>query len=199
MYASEITIVLASFIAIKQTNLKKVLAYSTISQLSYITMAVSLYTERAIDISIFQMISHAFAKITLFFTAGAIYTKTGKKYLHELQGIGRSMPITMVAFSIGAIAMIGIPPAVTFWGKFLIISESLNHNVLSVVLVLISSTILNTIYFIPIIYNAFYVPCNAKYAEAPIPMLTSIIITAACTVILFLYPNIVFNIINHLK
>ncbi|WP_065434052.1 proton-conducting transporter membrane subunit [Ehrlichia ruminantium] len=200
MYASEITILLASFIAIKQTNLKKVLAYSTISQLSYITMAVSLYTERAIDISIFQMISHAFAKITLFFTAGAIYTKTGKKYLNELQGIGRSMPITMTAFSVGAAAMIGIPPAVTFWGKFFIISESLNQNIISVVLVLIASTILNTIYFVPIIYNAFYVPCNTnKYAEAPIPMLIAISITTICTILLFLYPDVIFNIINYLK
>ncbi|KYW98656.1 proton-conducting transporter transmembrane domain-containing protein [Ehrlichia ruminantium] len=200
MYASAITILLASFIAIKQTNLKKLLAYSTISQLSYITMAVSLYTERAIDISIFQMISHAFAKITLFFTAGAIYTKTGKKYLNELQGIGRSMPITMTAFSIGAAAMIGIPPAVTFWGKFFIISESLNQNIMSVVLVLIASTILNTIYFVPIIYNAFYVPCNTnKYAEAPIPMLIAISITTICTILLFLYPDVIFNIINHLK
>ncbi|QGR02726.1 cation:proton antiporter [Ehrlichia ruminantium] len=199
MYVSEITIILASFIAIKQTNLKKVLAYSTISQLSYIIMTVSLYTEYAIDISIFQMISHAFAKITLFFTAGAIYTKTGKKYLHELQGIGKSMPITMITFSIGAIAMIGIPPASTFWGKFFIISESFSQDILSVVLVLVLSTILNTIYFVPIIYNAFYATCNAKYNEAPVPMLVATTVTTICTIILFLYPDIVFNIINHIK
>ena len=199
MYVSEITIILASLIAIKQTNLKKLLAYSTISQLSYIIMAASLYTEFALKASVFQMISHAFAKITLFFTAGAIYTKTGKKYIHELQGIGKSMPITMLAFTIGAIAMIGIPPASTFWGKFFIISEALNQHNLSVVLVLISSTVLNTMYFFPIIYNAFFTSCNSKYAEAPLPMLIAITITATCTLLLFFIPNIIFNMMDSLE
>ena len=199
MYISEITIILASLIAIKQTNLKKLLAYSTISQLSYIIMAASLYTESAIKASIFQMISHAFAKITLFFTAGAIYTKTGKKYIHELQGIGKSMPITMLAFSIGAITMIGIPPAPTFWGKFFIILEALSQHNFSVVLVLILSTVLNTMYFFPIIYNAFFTPCNSKYAEAPVLMLIAITITSTCTLLLFFIPNILPNIIGSLK
>ena len=199
MYISEITIIIASLIAIKQTNLKKLLAYSTISQLSYIVMAASLYTEFALKVSVFQMISHAFAKITLFFTAGAIYTKTGKKYIYELQGIGKSMPITMVAFTIGAIAMIGIPPTPTFWCKFFIISETLNQHNLSAVLVLISSTVFNTMYFFPIVYNAFFIPCNSKYAEAPLPMLTAIIITATSTLVLFFIPNIIFNMMDSLK
>ncbi|ABD44936.1 NADH-Ubiquinone/plastoquinone (complex I), various chains family protein [Ehrlichia chaffeensis str. Liberty] len=194
MYISGITIILASLTAIKQTNLKKLLAYSTISQLSYIVMAASLYTEYAIKVSIFQMISHAFAKITLFFAAGAIYTKTGKKYLYELHGIGISMPITMVAFSIGAIAMIGIPPAPTFWGKFFILSEALSQNNITVALVLVSSTVLNTIYFLPIIYNAFSTSYNFKYAEAPVPMLISIVTTAVCTLLLFFFPDMIFDI-----
>ncbi|AHX08112.1 NADH-Ubiquinone/plastoquinone (complex I), various chains family protein [Ehrlichia chaffeensis str. Saint Vincent] len=140
------------------------------------------------------MISHAFAKITLFFAAGAIYTKTGKKYLYELHGIGISMPITMVAFSIGAIAMIGIPPAPTFWGKFFILSEALSQNNITVALVLVSSTVLNTIYFLPIIYNAFSTSYNFKYAEAPVPMLISIVTTAVCTLLLFFFPDMIFDI-----
>ena len=196
MYISGATIILASLIAIKQTNLKKLLAYSTISQLSYIVIAASLCTEYAIKVSMFQMISHAFAKITLFFTAGAIYTKTGKKYLHELHGIGMSMPITMIAFSIGAIAMIGIPPAPTFYGKFLIISEALQQKNFLVISVLILSTVLNTMYFIPIIYNAFSTSHSFKYAEAPLPMLIAIIITAICTLLLFIIPYTIFSIID---
>ncbi|AUO54560.1 proton-conducting transporter transmembrane domain-containing protein [Ehrlichia canis] len=197
MYISGATIILASLIAIKQTNLKKLLAYSTISQLSYIVIAASLCTEYAIKVSMFQMISHAFAKITLFFTAGAIYTKTGKKYLHELHGIGMSMPITMIAFSIGAIAMIGIPPAPTFYGKFFIISEALQQKNFLVISILILSTVLNTMYFIPIIYNAFSTSYSFKYAEAPLPMLIAIIITAICTLLLFVIPYIISAFIDN--
>ncbi|CEI85049.1 cation:proton antiporter [Ehrlichia minasensis] len=195
-YISGATIILASLVAIKQTNLKKLLAYSTISQLSYIIIAASLYTEYAIKVSMFQMISHAFAKITLFFTAGAIYTKTGKKYLHELHGIGKSMPITMIAFSIGAIAMIGIPPSPTFYGKFLIISEALQQKNFLVIVILILSTVLNTMYFLPIIYNAFSTSHSFKYAEAPLPMLIAIIITATCTLLLFIIQYIIFSTID---
>ncbi|AHX04263.1 proton-conducting transporter transmembrane domain-containing protein [Ehrlichia japonica] len=194
MYISGATIILASLIAIKQTNLKKLLAYSTISQLAYIVMTASLYTKYAIQVAIFQMISHAFAKITLFFAAGAIYTKTGKKYLHELHGIGMSMPITMIAFSIGAAAMIGIPPAPTFWGKSFIMSEAVHQNSIIVISVLILSTILNTIYFLPIIYNAFFKPCRFKYTEAPLPMLMVMIATTVCTLFIFFSPYTIFTI-----
>lgn len=117
-YAAGFTIITASLIALKQKELKKLLAYSTISQLSYIILFASIFSDLSMRVAIFQLVCHAFAKITLFFVAGAIITRAGEKYIDKIYGIGRSMPISMTAFAIGALSMIGVPPAPTFGVNF---------------------------------------------------------------------------------
>ncbi len=198
-YVAGFTIIAASVVALKQNNLKKLLAYSTISQLSYIILSASIFTYSAIKAAVFQLICHAFAKITLFFTAGAIATTTGKKYLHEMGGIGRSMPITMLAFSIGALAMIGLPPTSAFWGKLFIIKSAFAANNLFVVGVLILSTLLNSIYFISIIYNAFFTESSCDFKEAPALLLTPLIVTSILTLMIFFFPNPILNFLDRIK
>ncbi|WP_037349006.1 proton-conducting transporter transmembrane domain-containing protein [Anaplasma marginale] len=200
MYLSAATIIVGSVMAMQQSNLKKLLAYSTVSQLSYITLAVSMYTDGAIRAAVLQMVCHAFAKITLFFAAGAIYAVTGKTSVKEMDGIGRAMPLTAAAFCIGALAMVGVPPASTFWGKFSILSEAMGSGHIVVVLTVVASTLLNTLYFVPIIYRAFFIKPSAKSGrkEAPVPMLTAMMATSACTIALFLYPNIVFGVLDRI-
>ncbi len=192
-YAAGFTIITASLIALKQKELKKLLAYSTISQLSYIILFASIFSELSMRVAIFQLVCHAFAKITLFFVAGAIITRAGEKYIDKIYGIGRSMPISMTAFAIGALSMIGVPPAPTFWGKFLIFQAVFNSGnvILSVfvTLVLIVSTILNALYFLPIIYNAFFLKPSQNYfiKKTPILLVLPPVITAMCTLVIFLY------------
>ncbi|MFV9878252.1 MAG: proton-conducting transporter membrane subunit [Anaplasma ovis] len=202
MYLSAATIIVGSIMAMRQSNLKKLLAYSTVSQLSYITLAVSMYTDGAIRAAVLQMVCHAFAKITLFFSAGAIYAVTGKTSVKEINGIGRAMPLTIAAFCIGALAMIGVPPASTFWGKFSILSEAMGNGHIMVVLTMVASTLLNTLYFVPIIYRAFFIKPSAKSGssqkEAPVPMLAAMMATSACTITLFLHPNIVFGVLDRI-
>lgn len=200
MYLSAATIIVGSVMAMQQSNLKKLLAYSTVSQLSYITLAVSMYTDGAIRAAVLQMVCHAFAKITLFFAAGAIYAVTGKTSVKEMDGIGRAMPLTAAAFCIGALAMVGVPPASTFWGKFSILSEAMGSGHIVVVLTVVASTLLNTLYFVPIIYRAFFIKPSAKSGrkEAPVPMLAAMMATSACTIALFLYPNIVFGVLDRI-
>ncbi|CQD06903.1 MULTISPECIES: proton-conducting transporter transmembrane domain-containing protein [Wolbachia] len=191
-YAAGFTIITASLIALKQKELKKLLAYSTISQLSYIILFASIFSEFSMRIAIFQLVCHAFAKITLFFTAGAIITKTGEKYIDRIHGIGRSMPISMIAFTIGALSMIGVPPAPTFWSKFFIFQAVFNSSNVTlsvfVALVLIVSTILNALYFLPIIYNAFFLKPSRNYFIKKTPMLLILppVVTAVCTLVIFL-------------
>ncbi|MHC3897670.1 UNVERIFIED_CONTAM: cation:proton antiporter [Wolbachia endosymbiont of Nasonia longicornis] len=190
-YAAGFTIITASLIALKQKELKKLLAYSTISQLSYIILFASIFSEFSMRVAIFQLVCHAFAKITLFFTAGAIITKTGEKYIDRIHGIGRSMPISMIAFTIGALSMIGVPPAPTFWSKFFIFQAVFNSSNVTlsvfVALVLIVSTILNALYFLPIIYNAFFSKPSRNYFIKKTPMLLVLppVITAICTLVIF--------------
>ena len=149
------TIIFASYKAMKSTNLKQRLAFSTVSQLSYITMAASLATPLAVAAAIFHLISHAFGKITLFFAAGSIYTSLHKSEIKEMRGVFYQMPITMICFSLGAFSMIGLPPTVGLLSKWFIITGAVDAQDFFVLSILILSTILNASYFLPIIYDAF--------------------------------------------
>lgn len=197
-YAAGFTIIVASLIALKQKELKKLLAYSTVSQLSYVILFASIFSDLSTRVAVFQLVCHAFAKITLFFVAGSIITKTGEKYVDRIHGIGRNMPITMAAFTIGALSMIGVPPAPTFWGKFLIFQAvfSSGNVALSVfvTLVLIVSTILNAMYFLPIIYNAFFSKPSKNFfvKKTPIFLVLPPVITAVCTFIIFFSYQVIF-------
>ncbi|MGN7661440.1 MAG: proton-conducting transporter transmembrane domain-containing protein [Anaplasma sp.] len=200
MFISAATVIIGSLAAIRQTSMKGLLAYSTVSQLSYITLALSMYTDEAVRASVFQMVCHAFAKITLFFSVGAIYASTGKTETREISGIGRMMPVTAGAFCIGAFAMIGVPPAATFWGKFSILSAAVSGEHLVVALTIVASTLLNTSYFVPVMYRMFFSRATyGGHSEAPLPMLAAMIFSSACTVLLFLKPDVVFGILDSME
>ncbi len=187
---SGFTILAASVIALRADNLKRRLAYSTVSQLSYVVIAAALATPLAIMGAILHLAVHAFGKITLFFAAGAIYTAAHKTDVSELDGIGRRMPLTMGAFAIGALSLIGIPPAAGFIGKWFIMSGAADGRHLFVLAVLAISTLLNAAYFLPVVYAAFFRAPKAgaemhPHGEAPWPMVAALLFTAGMTVALF--------------
>ncbi|MEK6725628.1 MAG: monovalent cation/H+ antiporter subunit D family protein [Deltaproteobacteria bacterium] len=155
-YFVSFTIVVASVIALTKDNLKARLAYSTISQLSYIVLGAALLTPSGITGGIVHITNHAFAKITLFFCAGSIYAVAHKSNISEMAGIGRKLPFTMTAFSIGVLGMIGAPPAGGFATKWYLAIGAMEAGSMAVLLVLLSSTVLNAAYFLPIVYTAFF-------------------------------------------
>lgn len=198
VYFACFTILLASLIALKQDNLKRRLAYSTISQLSYIILGVALLSPSGITGSIMHIAIHAFGKITLFFCAGAIYAAHHKTKVSELDGIGKVMPFTMAAFAIGSISMIGIPPAAGIISKWYLMFGAIEADLLPVIAVLFCSTILNACYFLPIIYAAFFKSGDhqlsgpglaVKIREAPLMMVLPIMVTATGTIALFFGPG----------
>lgn len=139
--------------------------------------------------------AHAVGKITLFFAAGAIYTAAHKTEVRELDGIGRRMPWTMTAFSIAALSMIGLPPAVGFISKWYMLSGAMVSGQWLAVVVIVLSTLLNAGYFLPIIYRAFFVavPQDSDahaHGEAPLLMVIALTMTAAATVVLFFLPDV---------
>ncbi|NMB40651.1 MAG: monovalent cation/H+ antiporter subunit D family protein [Firmicutes bacterium] len=176
-----ITIILASIIALRQDVLKRRLAYSTISQLGYITLGGALLTQLGLTGGMLHLLNHALLKITLFFCAGAIITMTGKEKISELNGVGRRMPITMLAFTVGSIGMVGILPVNGFISKWYLLTGSLEAHMPIIIAVLIVSAVLNACYFFPIIIAAFFkkgdfAPPGSM--EAPLSMLLPIAVLA---------------------
>jgi multicomponent Na+:H+ antiporter subunit D len=192
-YFVSFTIIGASLLALAQDNLKRRLAFSTISQLSYIILGAALITPAALVGSILHMAFHGFMKITLFFCAGAILVQTGKENISEMNGIGRRMPWTMGAFAVGAVGMAGIPPVCGYLSKWYLCLGSMEAREAVFVLVLLTSSMLNVAYFFPIIYNAFFKKeagaRPAARADASWWMLAPILICALMSVILGLHPN----------
>ncbi len=186
------TIIAASVVALNADNLKRRLAYSTVSQLAYVVMATALLAPLSIIGAVLHIAAHAFGKITLFFAAGAIYTAAHKTEVSELDGIGRRMPWTMGAFAIGALSMIGLPPAAGFISKWYMLSGAMASAHWYAVAVIAISTLLNAGYFLPIVYRAFFVaPADGKgHGEAPLPMVIALTATAAGTVLLFCFPDL---------
>jgi len=155
-FIASFTIVTASIIALRQDNLKRRLAYSTIGQLSYIVLGAALLAPAAALGAMVHIANHAFTKGTLFMCAGIIAEETGVKNISQLNGMGRRLPLTMTAFTIGAFGMIGMPPLAGFMTKwYLGVGAGQSHQPIFI-MVLITSSILNSIYFLPIIYRAFF-------------------------------------------
>ena len=188
------TILLASMVAMTKDNLKARLAYSTVSQLSYIVLGAMLASKAGLIGASMHIAMHAFAKITLFFAAGAIYVASHKKQVSELNGLGRAMPVTFVAFFIGSLSIIGLPPFGGMWSKWYLGLGAVETAQLLLLAVLMISSLLNIIYLLPIPIRAFFSKPESgehytEIAEAPKSMLLAMIITSSACVILFFYPD----------
>lgn len=190
LYAAAFTIITASLIALRQTNIKRLLAYSTIAQLSYVVMAAAILKPLAEVGAAIHMVAHAFGKITLFFAAGAIYVASKKTEIAQLRGIGRRMPWTMAAFTIGALSMIGVPPTGGFVSKWYILAGAFEANNLVAVFTIIGSTVLNAAYFLPILYMVWFEKekeGGKEHGEAPFLAVLALCLTALLTLAFFLF------------
>ncbi len=187
------TILAASVIALSKDNLKSRLAYSTVSQLSYIVLGVALLTPRGIEGGLVHIANHAFSKITLFFCAGAIYVATHKKNISEMSGLGRSMPFTFGAFAVASLSMIGAPPVAGFVTKWNLLWGAVDAGSLGIVFVLLLSTLLNAAYFVPVVYTAFFGKAPDDHGhpahEAPLAMVVPLSITAVLSLVFGLFPG----------
>ncbi|HIO22517.1 MAG TPA: monovalent cation/H+ antiporter subunit D family protein, partial [Nitrospirales bacterium] len=191
---ASITLLWASTYALAQDNLKIRLAYSTVSQLSYVILGMALLTPAAMAGGMIHVANHAFSKITLFFCAGAIYVAAHKTLVSELSGLAKKMPYTMAAFTIGSLSMIGVPLFAGFVSKWNIALGAIEAQQLIFVGVLLLSTVLNASYFVPIVYKAYFETApatneNDHIQEAPAAMVVPIMITAAGTIALGIYPD----------
>ena len=143
-YVAAFTLLSSSIIALSKDNLKARLAYSTISQLAYIVLGAAIATEASVLGGGLHIAMHAIGKITLFFCAGAIYVALHKKKISEMKGIGRQMPFTMVAFFLGSLCIIGVPPMGGSWSKWYLAIGAIDADQMIFVVVLMVSSLLSS-------------------------------------------------------
>jgi multicomponent Na+:H+ antiporter subunit D len=168
--AAALTIVYGSVRALSQDSLKKRLAYSTVSQVSYIALGAAIFGPIATVGGVVHLVHQGIMKITLFFAAGNYAETLGVHRISEMDGIGRRMPGTTLAFSIGALGMIGIPPVAGFVSKWYLGLGAVESGAAAWVLpVLAASSLLNAAYFLPILYRAWFRPLPAAWPDEHIP------------------------------
>jgi multicomponent Na+:H+ antiporter subunit D len=215
LYLAGASVLLASIIAMRQDNLKARLAYSTVSQLGYVTIGALLATSSGVIGSSMHIAMHAFGKITLFFCAGAILVSLHKSKISEMRGIGRQMPLTMIAFFIASLSIIGVPPAGGTWSKWYLMMGTIETEQFVLMVILMLSSLLNIAYLLPIPFHAFFpnlmsfkasmnVAHNNETSEnklsgfdikeAPLPSLIAIVVTTIGCLMLFIYPQPLFEL-----
>jgi multicomponent Na+:H+ antiporter subunit D len=190
------TILLGSLLALRQDNLKRRLAYSTVSHLSYIVLAAALLSGPALVAGLLHLAFHATMKITLFFCAGAIAVSLGRENVSQLNGVGRVMPWTMAAFTVGALGLSGVPPVDGFVSKWYLGAAAVGAGQPWLAGILVLSGLLNAAYLFPIVHRAFFRRGVGLEGgrEASAWMVVPLILTALLSLGLGLYPNLFFGL-----
>jgi multicomponent Na+:H+ antiporter subunit D len=192
-YFASFTIVVSGMLALAQDNLKRRLAFSTVNNLAIVILGAALLSQSGITGGIFHIAAHGFMKITLFFVAGAIYVKTHKENVSDLNGIGKRMPVTMASFAIAAMGIAGVPPVAGFISKWYLCLGSLEAHQILFLFVLLTSALLDIGYFFPIIYNSFFKESKehheAGISEASLFMVVPIAVCAGGSLLLGIAPN----------
>jgi multicomponent Na+:H+ antiporter subunit D len=187
-----VTILGGSLAALAQDNLKRLLAFSTVSQLGYVVLGAALGTPAAVGGAALHVAAHALLKVTLFFCAGALHVAAHVERVSEMTGVGRRMPLTMGAFAVTALLLAGLPPGPAFLSKWGLLAGAIDRGAWLVVAALAASTLLNLAYFVPIVVSAFAGRGDGDEAhggEAPAAVLLPLLATAAAAVLLGLLPD----------
>jgi formate hydrogenlyase subunit 3/multisubunit Na+/H+ antiporter MnhD subunit len=190
--AASITILVSALIALRQNEIKRMLAFSTVNQLSYVLLGITCFQYIGMLGAMLHIVYHSFMKISLFYAAGTIITQSGNKYIGKMGGLAKKMPITMLVFTIAAIGIIGLPPVAGWVSKWYIMQgflQQLSPSHIIFASVFILSSIIELGYFTPPIYLAYFGDGEAHVApaklgsEAPLTMLVPMVIVAGTSLL----------------
>lgn len=200
-----ITVFMGSMLAYREPVLKKRLAYSTVSQLSYILFGLAIMNETSLTGALCHVLAHGFIKAALFLSAGAIIYKTGKTRVEEMRGIGKEMPITLWCWTIASLGLIGIPPTGGFVSKWYLALGSLQSglplfDVLGPIILLVSA-LLTAGYLLPPVIHGFFPGTDYDYGSLqkrePCRLMTvPILILTTLSVLIGLFPDLIANFIH---
>lgn len=192
-WASTIAILAGSIMAVAQRDIRRMLAYSSVGQMGYITLGLALANPAAITGALLHVLNHAVMKGCLFLIAGGIRWRTGVCRIEAFIGMSRRMPLTMAAFVVAALSMIGLPPTAGFFSKWYLISGAIEAHAWFFIGVLLLSSLLNAVYFFRVIEVAYFRQADAtdpaaghgtSWQELPVRMLTPILILATGVLLL---------------
>lgn len=200
-YFAVLGMIMGSIFAIRQTDIKRLLAYSSVAQIGYIFLGIGLGTKLGFSAGLFHVVTHALMKSLLFLSAGAIAYKTGKRDIRSFRGIGYQMPLTMGLFAIGAMGMIGIPGLNGFMSKLYLSFAVLETNQPVYLFIILVSSFLNAIYYLPIIITAFLMENDEKKEEMeiedlPKSMSIPMVIIALLCIATGFFPQLIMNIVH---
>jgi multicomponent Na+:H+ antiporter subunit D len=209
-WVAAFTILAASIVALTKDNLKARLAYSTVSQLSYIVLGGALATSAGVLGAGMHIAMHAMGKITLFFCAGAIMVGSHKTEISEMNGLGRRMPFTFGAFFLGSLSVIGLPPMGGSWSKWYLVLGALDAEQVTMMVVLMVSSLLSIGYLMPVVGNAFFrappvaegdedghgQPLDEHRFEAPLLCVLPPVVTGIGCIALFFYAEEIYQLLT---
>jgi multicomponent Na+:H+ antiporter subunit D len=203
MAVAGFTILASSVIALTKDNLKARLAYSTISQLSYIVLGAAMATTAGVIGGGMHIAMHAVGKITLFFCAGAIMVGAHKTDISTMDGLGRRMPWTMGAFFLGSLSIIGLPPFGGSWSKWYLLMGAVDSDQYIYMAILMISSLLSIGYLMPVVARAFFLPekpdpdgHHHDHGEAPFLCVMPPVVTAVGCVLLFVFAEDLHNLLT---
>ncbi|MDP8314068.1 MAG: proton-conducting transporter membrane subunit [Candidatus Celaenobacter antarcticus] len=201
IFLGVLTLLIGEMSAFSQKNIKRMLAYSSIGQIGLIMFAVSLNTQYGVSAGLFQMISHTLGKGLLFLAAGYMIYRSGSMDISSFEGIGKKMPYTSLAFTIGTFSIIGLPPFIGFASKFMVIKAALaKEGIIFTVLIGLAliGTIIESAYFFRVVQVIYFKKGNGNQVrkEAPITGLIPMFIFALLIIFIGVYPNFIIKILN---
>jgi multicomponent Na+:H+ antiporter subunit D len=194
-----VTIVVGSLLALRQDNLKRRLAYSTVVHLSYIVLGAALVAPSGLIGSTMHMVNHGLAKITLFFCAGAIYVTTRLENVSDLRGLGRRMPWTFAAFTVGSLSLVGIPGLSGFVSKLFLARGAVEAGDVAALAIMLGASLFTAAYLLPIVQVAFFPgpmvegepERHAGVREARPSLLVPLLVTAVLTIVFGIVPGVI--------
>jgi len=162
-WLSAAAILFGSILAIAQSDLKRMLAYSSVANIGYIVLGLGLGNKLALIGGLFHILNHAFMKAALFMASAGIMYKTGMRNIYQFRGLRRKMPLTMAAFIVATLSMVGIPPTAGFFSKLYLILGAIEARQWFFIAVILISSLLNAVYFFRVIELAFFKPYNSGH------------------------------------
>lgn len=203
VFFAVLSMIMGSVFAIGQTDLKRMLAYSSVAQIGYIYLGIGLFTREGLSAALFHMISHALMKTLLFLCAGAIIYRTGKRDIRDLKGIAADMPLTIALFAIGVLGMVGIPGVNGFMSKVYLSLAVINDGQPWLLVAIFASSLLNAIYYMPIIMTALSKKeavdeeeTTVELKKVPTAMTATMVVLGFACILFGLYPTLLTNIIE---
>jgi multicomponent Na+:H+ antiporter subunit D len=154
--------IFGSVMAIKQKELKRMVAYSSVAQIGYVAFGIGLGSIAGLTIAVYHIIGHALTKSSIFLISGLMISQNKSKYIEDLKGIGHEMPITLILFTLASFSMVGIPIFPGFISKWYLSLACLELNRISLILIILASSLLNLLYYFPIVINGFFGKENLK-------------------------------------